>query len=133
MSKLVTSKGEILIPGIKELVAPLTEEERSRYEAIHAEVSDFDDAVGAAITLHDDKVNTVSGLILNSTAMSTMAHFSTFYQLMGRMRYPSLSLHGIEGAFCRFYLASVIALEADSVRCNRRWWMQDCHSCCSSR
>ncbi|KAG7535894.1 hypothetical protein FFLO_03640 [Filobasidium floriforme] len=77
MSKLVTSKGEILIPGIKEMVAPLTDEERARYEAIHAEVSDFDDAVGAAITLHDDKVNT----------------------LMGRMRYPSLSLHGIEGAF----------------------------------
>jgi hypothetical protein len=62
VSKLVTSKGEILIPGIKELVAPLTEEERSRYEAIHAEVSDFDDAVGAKITLHDDKVNTVSGV-----------------------------------------------------------------------
>jgi Cys-Gly metallodipeptidase DUG1 len=60
VSKLVTSKGEILIPGIKEMVAPLTDEERARYEAIHAEVSDFDDAVGAAITLHDDKVNTVS-------------------------------------------------------------------------
>lgn len=27
-SKLVTSSGEILVPGIKELVAPLTEEER---------------------------------------------------------------------------------------------------------
>ena len=49
-----------MIPGIKEMVAPLTDEERARYEAIHAEVSDFDDAVGAAITLHDDKVNTVS-------------------------------------------------------------------------
>ena len=74
MSKLVTSKGEILIPGIKELVAPLTEEERSRYEAIHAEVSDFDDAVGAAITLHDDKVNTVSDLVLTLSTMSAMAH-----------------------------------------------------------
>ena len=44
------------------MVAPLTDEERARYEAIHAEVSDFDDAVGAAITLHDDKVNTVSSI-----------------------------------------------------------------------
>jgi Cys-Gly metallodipeptidase DUG1 len=52
VSKLVTSKGEILIPGIKEMVASLTDEERARYEAIHAD--------GAAITLHDDKVNTVS-------------------------------------------------------------------------
>lgn len=77
MSKLVNNSGEIQIPGIKELVAPLTDEERARYEAINVTVKDFDDAVGAAITLHEDKVNT----------------------LMGRMRYPSLSLHGIEGAF----------------------------------
>lgn len=60
MSKLVTNKGEILIPGIKEMVAPLTDEEKARYEAIHVEVSDFDDAVGAKITIHNDKVNTVS-------------------------------------------------------------------------
>lgn len=60
MSKLVTTKGEILIPGIKELVAPLTDEERARYEDIHVEVSDFEDAVGAKITIHDDKANTVS-------------------------------------------------------------------------
>lgn len=60
MSKLVNNSGEIQIPGIKELVAPLTDEERSRYEAINVTVKDFDDAVGAAITLHEDKVNTVS-------------------------------------------------------------------------
>ncbi|KAJ9108763.1 hypothetical protein QFC21_000083 [Naganishia friedmannii] len=77
MSKLVTPEGQILVPGLMDLVEPLTEEERARYEAINATVKDFDDAVGAAITFSDDKVTT----------------------LMGRMRYPSLSLHGIEGAF----------------------------------
>lgn len=77
MSKLVGADGQILIPGIAEMVAPLTEEERGRYEAINVTVKDFEEAVGAPITLHEDKVNT----------------------LMGRMRYPSLSLHGIEGAF----------------------------------
>ena len=39
-SKLVTGKGEILIPGINELVAELTPEERKRYE-----VMDFNLAV----------------------------------------------------------------------------------------
>ncbi|GHJ85713.1 hypothetical protein NliqN6_2115 [Naganishia liquefaciens] len=77
MSKLVTTDGKILIPGLMDLVAPLTDEERKRYEVINASIKDFDDAVGAAITFSDDKVAT----------------------LMGRMRYPSLSLHGIEGAF----------------------------------
>ncbi|KAJ9097379.1 hypothetical protein QFC19_006849 [Naganishia cerealis] len=77
MSKLVSPEGKIMIPGLMDLVEPLTEEERQRYEAINATVKDFDDAVGAAITFSDDKVQT----------------------LMGRMRYPSLSLHGIEGAF----------------------------------
>lgn len=64
VSKLVNNSGEIQIPGIKELVAPLTDEERARYEAINVTVKDFDDAVGAAITLHEDKVNTVSGRLL---------------------------------------------------------------------
>jgi Cys-Gly metallodipeptidase DUG1 len=35
VSKLVTSEGEILVPGIKELVAPLTDEERKRYDLIN--------------------------------------------------------------------------------------------------
>ena len=39
-SKLVTGKGEILIPGINDLIAPLTDEERKRYE-----VMDFNLAV----------------------------------------------------------------------------------------
>lgn len=32
MSKLTTAKGEILIPGIKDLVAPLTDDEKKRYD-----------------------------------------------------------------------------------------------------
>ena len=39
-SKLVTGKGEILIPGVNDLIAPLTDEERKRYE-----VMDFNLAV----------------------------------------------------------------------------------------
>ena len=77
LSKLVTPKGEILIPGVNELVAPLTEEEKRRYEAIDFGVSDIEEAAGAQIAVSSNKAEV----------------------LMGRMRYPSLSIHGIEGAF----------------------------------
>ena len=79
MSKLVTPAGEILIPGLKDLIAPVTDEEREKFEAIHFGVKDIHAAVGGDQTLTNDKVTT----------------------LMGRMRNPSLSLHGIEGAFCK--------------------------------
>lgn len=46
------------------------------YEAIDYTVGDLDEATGAHIGLSDDHAEL----------------------LMGRMRYPSLSLHGIEGA-----------------------------------
>lgn len=77
MSKLVTPQGEILVPGIKELIAPVTADEQSKFEKIHFAISDIQGAVGGDQTLSDDTVKT----------------------LMGRMRNPSLSLHGIEGAF----------------------------------
>ena len=66
-SKLVTPQGKILIPGINEKVAPLTEEERKLYKAINVSVGDFENAIGAKTTIHDNKVDC----------------------LMGRMRYPS--------------------------------------------
>ncbi|GAA6042108.1 hypothetical protein JCM8097_003112 [Rhodosporidiobolus ruineniae] len=76
-SKLVTPQGEILIPGIQEKVAPLEEKERKLYEAIDIQVSDFEAALGSKTTISTDKVRC----------------------LTGRMREPSLSIHGIEGAF----------------------------------
>jgi len=77
MSKLVSPEGQILIPGVKEMIAPVTEDEQKKFEAIHFEMSDIHSAVGGDVTLSNDTVKT----------------------LMGRMRNPSLSLHGIEGAF----------------------------------
>jgi hypothetical protein len=58
-------------------VAPLTEEERKLYEVIDVTVADFESAIGGKVTISEDKAEV----------------------LMGRMRYPSLSIHGIEGAF----------------------------------
>ena len=38
MSRLVTPQGEILIPGVKEMIAPVTDDERQKIEAIHFEM-----------------------------------------------------------------------------------------------
>lgn len=77
MSSLVTPSGQILVPGINEQVAPLTDEERKRYDVMDFSISDVDNATGSSTTVSDHKPDV----------------------LMARMRYPSLSLHGIEGAF----------------------------------
>lgn len=77
LSKLVTPHGKILVPGVNELVAPLTESERKLYERLDYGVEDVEDVAGGKIAV--------------ASVKETL--------LMNRMRYPSLSLHGIEGAF----------------------------------
>lgn len=77
MSTLVDGAGKILIPGINELVAPLTDEEKSLYGNISFTMNDLYEGIGSKTSIFEDKEST----------------------LMARWRYPSLSLHGIEGAF----------------------------------
>nr|XP_010970092.1 cytosolic non-specific dipeptidase [Camelus bactrianus]XP_045364325.1 cytosolic non-specific dipeptidase [Camelus bactrianus] len=77
MGSLVDRKGKILIPGINEAVAPVTEEELQLYDQIDFDLEEYARDVGAETLLHDCKKEI----------------------LMHRWRYPSLSLHGIEGAF----------------------------------
>ncbi|CAJ0835285.1 1703_t:CDS:2 [Entrophospora sp. SA101] len=75
LSKLVKPNGEILIPGILDDVAALTEKET--YKSIDFGIHELHSAIGSKTSLFEDKEPT----------------------LMNRWRYPSLSLHGIEGAF----------------------------------
>ncbi|KAH8829093.1 hypothetical protein DL96DRAFT_1028026 [Flagelloscypha sp. PMI_526] len=77
MSKLVDSQGNILVPGVEDLVPPPTAEELKLFESLDYGIQDVEDAAGGPIALSSDKVKV----------------------LMGRMRYPALSMHGIEGAF----------------------------------
>lgn len=77
MSRLVAPDGKILVPGIMDQVAPLTEEEKARYKGLEFNLKDFQDSVGAKNNIKETEAET----------------------LMRRWRYPSLSLHGIEGAF----------------------------------
>ena len=69
--------GEYFFPNTPSLETQPAYPRRAIYEKLDYSVKDVQDAVGAPITLSDDKVTVV----------------------MGRMRMPSLSLHGIEGAF----------------------------------
>lgn len=48
--------GKILIPGIYETVAPLTNEEKQLYDKIDFDLKEYAKDVGAAELLHDTKV-----------------------------------------------------------------------------
>ncbi|KAI8054293.1 hypothetical protein BDF22DRAFT_678279 [Syncephalis plumigaleata] len=77
MSKLVLPDGTILVPGINDDVLPVTDEERETYKGLEFSMQDFHGAAGSDCNIHEEVERT----------------------LMQRWRFPSLSLHGIEGAF----------------------------------
>jgi Cys-Gly metallodipeptidase DUG1 len=86
LGKLVESNGLITIPGVEEMVPPPTAEEREQYAKLDYKVDDLRADVGAAVELSECHTDLV----------------------MGRMRYPSLSIHGIKGAFDKDGLLTVI-------------------------
>ncbi|KAF4637836.1 hypothetical protein G7Y89_g250 [Cudoniella acicularis] len=77
LANLVDTDGKIQIPGLAELVAPLTEEEKALYSDIAFTMDDLYESLGSQTSIYPDKEKT----------------------LMARWRYPSLSVHGVEGAF----------------------------------
>lgn len=76
MATLVDNKGKILVDGVMESVKPLTAEEEALYETLDFDVNEFKEENEVHL-FHDNKKDL----------------------LMARWRYPTLSLHGIEGAF----------------------------------
>ena len=77
MQKLSTPNGKILVPGVNDSVAPVTEAEEKIYKELGFSMSDVTNAVGGKVNIHETEREA----------------------LMARWRFPSLSLHGIEGAF----------------------------------
>ncbi|GEQ68148.1 hypothetical protein JCM33374_g1815 [Metschnikowia sp. JCM 33374] len=77
LSKLVDTNGKILIPGISEMIAPLTDKEDALYDDIEFSPEELHAAAGSETGLHTNKKDI----------------------LKHRWRYPSLSIHGVEGAF----------------------------------
>ncbi|KAG8187357.1 hypothetical protein JTE90_016907 [Oedothorax gibbosus] len=77
MGSLTDVKGKIQVPGIMDEVAPVTAEEDKLYDSIDFDSEEFRQDIGCHKLIAPEKKKT----------------------LMRRWRYPSLSLHGIEGAF----------------------------------
>ena len=81
MATLVDVDGKILIDGINDDVAPLTEKEIENYKTMEFDLDEYREDVG---------INGISDKLLHETKEEVLMH---------RWRYPTLSLHGIEGAF----------------------------------
>lgn len=77
MASLVNHQGRIMVDGIYNTVAKLTDEEEKLYDPIDFNMEDYRQDIGHQRLIHDKK-----------------AHV-----LQHRWRHPSLSLHGIEGSF----------------------------------
>lgn len=78
LNTLVSKDGRIQVPNLYKEVAPLRKNENDIYEAITFDVAEYKKDLGAISLMHkEDKIQL----------------------LMHRWRYPSLSIHGIEGAF----------------------------------
>ncbi|XP_015923394.1 cytosolic non-specific dipeptidase [Parasteatoda tepidariorum] len=86
MGSLTDARGNILISGIMDDVAQVTPEEEKLYQNIDFDVEEFRCDVGCEKVVRADKKKT----------------------LMRRWRFPSLSLHGIEGAFSEAGAKTVI-------------------------
>jgi acetylornithine deacetylase/succinyl-diaminopimelate desuccinylase-like protein len=89
LASLIDSQGNILIDGIMDDVAPVTDDEVRMYRTIDFDLTEYkaENRILAARLLHDDSVQ------------STLMH---------RWRYPTVSLHGIEGAFAGVGAKTVI-------------------------
>ncbi|KAI1274011.1 cytosolic non-specific dipeptidase [Xylaria sp. FL0933] len=77
LGSLVDTNGKIQIPGIYEQVAPVSSDEEGLYDQIAFTMETLHESLGSKTTIYEDKKAT----------------------LMARWRYPSLSVHGVEGAF----------------------------------
>ncbi|KAK6854539.1 cytosolic nonspecific dipeptidase [Apiospora arundinis] len=77
LGSLVDTHGKIQIPGIMEQVAAVTADEEKLYDNISFTMDNLHESLGSKTTIFEDKKST----------------------LMARWRYPSLSVHGVEGAF----------------------------------
>ena len=81
MASLVDSQGNILVDGIKDDIAPLTDAEMETYKQVEFDLESYKVDAG---------VDGVTDTLLHDTKEKILMH---------RWRFPTLSLHGIEGAF----------------------------------
>lgn len=76
-ASLIDTSGKITIPGLWDQVDPVTDEERQLYDQIDFSLDGYRKELECGRLLSDDKCDL----------------------LMRRWRFPSLSIHGVHGAF----------------------------------
>ena len=81
MGTLVDCNGKILVDGVMDDVNPVTAEEEALYETIDFDLEAYKE---------ESKVKSVSNKLLHNDKKTLLQH---------RWRFPTCSLHGIEGAF----------------------------------
>ncbi|XP_017559361.2 beta-Ala-His dipeptidase isoform X1 [Pygocentrus nattereri] len=77
LDTLISPSGTILIPGIRDAVAPFSDEEWKMYQDIEFDVESYREKIGVEQLMYNNKVE-------------LLAH---------RWRHPTVSIHGINGAF----------------------------------
>lgn len=86
LASLVSPQGEIKIKGLADMVAPLEPREDKLYDTLHFSLEELEENVGSKTVIQDNVKSA----------------------MQARWRYPSLSLHGIEGAFSEAGAKTVI-------------------------
>ncbi|VDK56378.1 unnamed protein product [Anisakis simplex] len=96
MSQLIDLNGKILIDGVYDMVPAVTDAERALYENI-----DFDEASSYQLNITHNKetIHLLKNEYRESVGAKKLMKSSKVELLMSRWRNPSLSLHGVEGAF----------------------------------
>lgn len=79
-TQLQDGDGKILVPGLMDDVTPLTDHEKSLYDSIDFDVEQYKKDAGV-------------------TGLHSCVKNCPKQTLMNRWRYPSLSIHGVQGAF----------------------------------
>jgi cytosolic nonspecific dipeptidase len=87
-----SSTGKILVDGVMDDVRPVTADEEALYDVLDFDVQEF---------ANENKI--ITGKLLHNDKKSLLMH---------RWRYPTLSLHGIEGAFSGVGAKTVIPAKA---------------------
>uniref|UniRef100_A0A665WQ26 Cytosolic non-specific dipeptidase-like n=1 Tax=Echeneis naucrates TaxID=173247 RepID=A0A665WQ26_ECHNA len=82
LDTLISPSGKILVPGIRDAVAPLSDEEWRMYQDIEFDIDHYKNKIGASQLMYSNKGS--------NNHVDVLAHM---------WRYPTVSIHGIEGAF----------------------------------
>lgn len=95
----------------------MTDEERKLYEDIDVTLGDFEQAIGAKVTISEDKAEVLMGRMRYPSA-SPASGLQPWQRVDSSAPSPGLSIHGVEGAFSGQGAKTVIPA---AIKGKRRW------------